>query len=109
MSPEYVLMRCTGHGIAVTSPSYAAHVEFASAEATDPMQRPYLEVTYEETTTCPATAPKKTVSVSLINVPIFLNRFADVVPEGRMYVLDENIDEARQTFARAADPNDQKD
>jgi manganese oxidase len=46
----------------------------------------------------------KTFAVSLINVPLFLNRFGDVVPEGRMYVLDENIDEVRASFRDAADP-----
>lgn len=53
---------------------------------------------------CPSTAPVKTFNVSLINIPIFLNRFGDVVPEGRMYILDENIDEARASFQDAANP-----
>jgi hypothetical protein len=53
---------------------------------------------------CPAGAPTKTFNVSLINIPIFLNRFGDVVPEGRMYILDENVAEARATFQKAADP-----
>jgi manganese oxidase len=61
------------------------------------------------TSACPPSAPTRTVAVSLINIPLFLNRFADVVPEGRMYVLDENIEEARETFTRAADPGDPKD
>ncbi|MGN9907472.1 hypothetical protein ACTMTJ_07935 [Phytohabitans sp. LJ34] len=42
--------------------------------------------------------------MSLINIPIFLNRFGDVVPEGRMYVLDENIAAVRAGFAGAANP-----
>jgi manganese oxidase len=53
---------------------------------------------------CSSTAPTKTFNVSLINIPIFLNRFGDVVPEGRMYILDENIATARATFQKAADP-----
>ncbi|MFI2709072.1 hypothetical protein ACH495_02925 [Micromonospora sp. NPDC018662] len=53
---------------------------------------------------CVANAPKKTFQVSLINVPIFLNRFGDVVPEGRMYVLDGNINTVRQGFRNAANP-----
>jgi manganese oxidase len=59
--------------------------------------------------TCPAGSPVREFSVSLINIPIFLNRFGDVVPEGRMYVLDENIQRARATFADAADPYDPMD
>jgi manganese oxidase len=46
----------------------------------------------------------RTFNVSLINIPIFLNRYGDVVPEGRMYVLDENIATVRATFANAANP-----
>ena len=46
----------------------------------------------------------RTFDVSLINLPLFLNRFGDVVPEGRMYVLDENIDEVRRTYTQAANP-----
>jgi hypothetical protein len=58
---------------------------------------------------CPSGAPTKTFNVSLINIPLFLNRFADVVPEGRMYVLDANIAEARATFQDAANPFEPKD
>ncbi|MPZ26613.1 MAG: hypothetical protein GEV12_09175 [Micromonosporaceae bacterium] len=57
---------------------------------------------------CPS-GVDRTFNVSLINVPLFLNRFGDVVPEGRMYVLDENIDQVRTTFQNAADPFAQKD
>jgi hypothetical protein len=53
---------------------------------------------------CTSTAPVKSFNVSLINIPLFVNRFADVVPEGRMYILDENIATARATFTKAADP-----
>ncbi|MQA95089.1 MAG: hypothetical protein GEV11_10745 [Streptosporangiales bacterium] len=53
---------------------------------------------------CPSGAPTKTFNVSLINIPIFLNRFGDVVPEGRMYILDENIATVRASFTKAADP-----
>jgi hypothetical protein len=53
---------------------------------------------------CPAGRPVETFNVSLINIPLFLNRFGDVVPEGRMYILDEKIAEARATFQNAADP-----
>jgi manganese oxidase len=55
-------------------------------------------------TPCVAGAPLRTFDVSLINVPIFLNRFGDVIPEGRMYVLDENIAEVRRDYWQAADP-----
>jgi manganese oxidase len=54
---------------------------------------------------CPGSAtPDRVFNVSLINIPLFLNRFGDVVPDGRMYILNENITEARQTFQDAADP-----
>lgn len=53
---------------------------------------------------CAAGQTARTFNVSLINIPIFLNRFGDVVPEGRMYVLDENIAAVRATFANAANP-----
>ncbi|SDI76775.1 hypothetical protein [Nonomuraea jiangxiensis] len=46
----------------------------------------------------------RTFDVSLINVPLFVNRFGDVVPEGRMYVLDKNIAAVRATYTQAADP-----
>ncbi|PZG22364.1 hypothetical protein C1J01_04050 [Nonomuraea aridisoli] len=52
---------------------------------------------------CAGQEPRR-FDVSLINVPLFVNRFGDVVPEGRMYVLDKNIAEVRATYARAADP-----
>ncbi|PWR07463.1 hypothetical protein DKT68_19055 [Micromonospora acroterricola] len=58
---------------------------------------------------CVAGAPARSFNVSLINIPIFLNRFGDVVPEGRMYVLDENVDRVRREFAQAADPFHQAD
>jgi manganese oxidase len=53
---------------------------------------------------CQTGQPSKTFNVSLINIPIFLNRFGDVVPEGRMYVLDANIAAVRANFAQAANP-----
>ena len=53
---------------------------------------------------CASGTPVKSFSVSLINLPIFLNRFGDVVPEGRMYVLDSNIATVRQNFKDAANP-----
>jgi manganese oxidase len=53
---------------------------------------------------CTAGAPVKSFTVSLINLPIFLNRFGDVVPEGRMYILDSNIATVRQNFKDAANP-----
>jgi manganese oxidase len=58
---------------------------------------------------CPSGGTPKTFNVSLINIPLFQNRFADVVPEGRMYILDENIAEARATFRDAANPFQPKD
>lgn len=58
---------------------------------------------------CPSGDTPKSFDVSLINIPLFLNRFGDVVPEGRMYILDENIAEARATFRDAANPFQQKD
>ncbi|UBU17273.1 hypothetical protein [Nonomuraea gerenzanensis] len=58
---------------------------------------------------CSSSAPVRTFDVSLINIPLFLNRFGDVVPEGRMYVLDENVAAVRSTFKRAADPFAQRD
>lgn len=60
-------------------------------------------------TPCLSTAPKKTFAVSLINIPIFLNRFGDVVPEGRMYILNENIATVRANFRNAANPFQQND
>ncbi|MET0494019.1 MAG: hypothetical protein ABW000_12910 [Actinoplanes sp.] len=54
---------------------------------------------------CASGAPTKTFNVSLINLPIFLNRFGDVVPEGRMYILDSNIATVRANFKSAADPS----
>ncbi|MCW3815186.1 hypothetical protein ONA91_12040 [Micromonospora sp. DR5-3] len=53
---------------------------------------------------CSAGQTPKRFTVSLINLPIFLNRFGDVVPEGRMYVLDENVEKVRSGFADAANP-----
>lgn len=53
---------------------------------------------------CSAGQTPKTFSVSLINIPLFLNRFGDVVPEGRMYVLDSDISTVRANFAQAANP-----
>lgn len=53
---------------------------------------------------CKSGQTPKRFQVSLINIPLFLNRFGDVVPEGRMYVLDANIAEVRATFAQAANP-----
>jgi hypothetical protein len=53
---------------------------------------------------CTAGQTPKTFNASLINIPIFLNRFGDVVPEGRMYVLDEKIATVRAGFAQAANP-----
>jgi hypothetical protein len=52
---------------------------------------------------CAGKTPE-TFKVSLINVPLFLNRFGDVVPEGRMYVLDQNIAAVRAGYAQAANP-----
>ena len=69
----------------------------APAQATDPGNP------------CPAGATTRTFDVSLINIPLFLNRFGDVVPEGRMYILDKNIAEARATFQDAANPFKPKD
>ncbi|WP_433720746.1 hypothetical protein ACQP2Y_36660 [Actinoplanes sp. CA-051413] len=53
---------------------------------------------------CVAGQTARTFNVSLINLPLFLNRFGDVVPEGRMYVLDENIAKVRAGFKDAANP-----
>ncbi|MBI5288779.1 MAG: hypothetical protein HY873_07380, partial [Chloroflexi bacterium] len=61
------------------------------------------------TEVCPAGAPLRTYDASLIHLPIALNRFGDVVPEGRMFILDENIATARATWMSAADPFNQKD
>jgi hypothetical protein len=53
---------------------------------------------------CVAGQTARAFNVSLINLPLFLNRFGDVVPEGRMYVLDENIAKVRAGFKDAANP-----
>ncbi|KKL00083.1 hypothetical protein LCGC14_2628890, partial [marine sediment metagenome] len=58
---------------------------------------------------CAAGAPQRQYDVSLINIPIVLNRFGDLVPEGRMYILDENIQLARETWMTAADPFNPRD
>ncbi|MFE9652811.1 hypothetical protein [Micromonospora sp. NPDC006431] len=53
---------------------------------------------------CASGQTPKRFDVSLINIPIFLNRFGDVVPEGRMYVLDGDISAVRSSFMQAANP-----
>jgi hypothetical protein len=58
---------------------------------------------------CPSGVPTKSFNVSLINIPLFVNRFGDVVPEGRMYILDADIAQARATFQNAANPFQPKD
>ena len=55
---------------------------------------------------CPANAPVRAYNVVAINVEITLNRFLDYDPNGRMYVLAENLarvrdEEARNKLARA--------
>ncbi|MET8865636.1 hypothetical protein ABZW11_22085 [Nonomuraea sp. NPDC004580] len=61
----------------------------------------------QQPTRHPCTGKKpKTFNVSLINLPLFVNRFGDVVPEGRMYVLDKNIAAVRAAYTRAADPRE---
>lgn len=40
---------------------------------------------------CPPGSPSRTYSISAISTKITLNRFLDYDPEGRMYVLSENI------------------
>ncbi len=44
---------------------------------------------------CPPQAPVKAFDVAAINLEITLNRFLDYDPEGRMYVLEEDLDRAR--------------
>ena len=58
---------------------------------------------------CPDGAPLQSFAVSLTNVPLFLNRFGDVLPEGRLYVLDDKLNEARITYPNAANPFIPKD
>ncbi len=52
-------------------------------------------VGYEPTGAALAAPEIKAFDISVINVDITLSRFGDHDPEGRMYVLDENIDGAR--------------
>ncbi|MPZ61905.1 MAG: hypothetical protein GEU93_11530 [Propionibacteriales bacterium] len=74
-----------------------------AAAATDPPQAT------DPGNPCTSGATVRNFDVSLINIPLFLNRFGDVVPEGRMYVLDENIAQVRATFTDAANPFEPKD
>ncbi|WP_248964524.1 hypothetical protein [Sphaerisporangium perillae] len=67
-------------------------------------QTPHSRETPSRIKACAGKTPE-TFKVSLINLPLFLNRFGDVVPEGRMYVLDENIAAVRAGYAHAADPD----
>ncbi|MGE5141058.1 MAG: multicopper oxidase domain-containing protein, partial [Rudaea sp.] len=51
-------------------------------------------------TRCPPNAPVRAYSVVAINVEITLNRFLDHDPEGRMYVLEQDLDRVRQEEAQ---------
>jgi len=48
---------------------------------------------------CPADAPRRAYEVAAINVEITLNRYLDYDPQGRMYVLEERLEEVRQEEA----------
>lgn len=49
---------------------------------------------------CPASAPVREYRVAAINIEITLNRFLDYDPEGRMFVLEEDLARARGEEAR---------
>src|SRR3954454_1224195 len=49
--------------------------------------------------TCPADAPVRAYSVAAITVEMTLNRFLDYDPEGRMYVLEDDLPRVRQEEA----------
>src|SRR5262245_26776981 len=49
---------------------------------------------------CPDAAPVRAYRVAAINLEITLNRFLDHDPNGRMYVLEEEVARARQEEAR---------
>ncbi len=49
---------------------------------------------------CPATAPRRDYKIAAINVEITLNRFLDHDPNGRMYVLEEDLARAREEEAK---------
>ncbi|MCE7987415.1 MAG: hypothetical protein DYG89_40120 [Caldilinea sp. CFX5] len=51
---------------------------------------------------CPADAPVRAYNVVAIQVAITLNRYLDYDPEGRMYVLAEELGQARQEEAQNA-------
>jgi hypothetical protein len=88
-----LLVTCAGLWIAVAGASMWL-MSHAIAEAGESTTRSHP---------CAGKTPE-TFEVSLINVPLFLNRFGDVVPEGRMYVLNQNIAAVRNSYAHAADP-----
>lgn len=52
---------------------------------------------------CPAGAPVRTYNVAAINVEVTLNRYLDYDPNGRMFVLQENITRVRQEEAQNKD------
>lgn len=49
---------------------------------------------------CPADTPVRAYAVAAINVQITLNRYLDYDPQGRMYVLEENLAQVRQEEAQ---------
>ncbi|HUR84868.1 MAG TPA: multicopper oxidase domain-containing protein [Solirubrobacteraceae bacterium] len=50
-------------------------------------------------TPCPVGVPLKTYDVQALDVDITLNRFGDHDPEGKMYVLSDEVDRVRQEEA----------
>ena len=50
--------------------------------------------------TCDPAAPVRHYDVAAINVEITLNRYLDYDPDGRMYVLEEDLDRVRQEEAQ---------
>ncbi len=52
---------------------------------------------------CDPTAPVREYRVVAINVEVTLNRFLDYDPEGRMYVLEEELERVRQEEAQNRD------
>ena len=51
---------------------------------------------------CERGAPKRTYDVAAINVDITLNRYLDHDPQGRMYVLESDVDRVRREEAQNA-------
>jgi hypothetical protein len=49
---------------------------------------------------CPADAPRRAYDLAAINIEITLNRYLDYDPQGRMYILEEMLDQVRQEEAQ---------